>query len=276
MVLAAGALRTPLILLRSAVTHHAIGRNLFLHPTVAVAGRYDHDVLMWRDTMQAARSLQLVRDDVLIESAPPHPGLIALAFPWQGSAGLDELMKDIRHYAPFIGIVRDREPGRVKLSGSGRARIEYRVSKADAITGRKALVAMAQIGRASGAKRLVALGTPAVWHDVTPDERGFGAYLDQLRRFDFSPNRASVFSAHQMGNDPGRGQPNRSRLRSMGASAHRKRDKLGRQDQWALRRRRVPIPNRSRREPDGHRHDARRSSRSDGPRGLNDLGATGR
>ena len=199
VVLAAGALRTPLILLRSAITHQAIGRNLYLHPTVAVAARYERDVLMWRDTMQAARSLQFVADGFLIESAPPHPGLIALAFPWQGSAGLDELMQDVRRYAPFIGIVRDQDPGRVKLSGSGRARIDYRITKRDAATAREALVAMARIGRSSGAKRLVALGTPAAWHDVTPNHRLFDAYLDQLRVFDFSPNRGAVFSAHQMG-----------------------------------------------------------------------------
>ena len=42
--------------------------------------------LMWRDTMQGARSLAVRRDGILIESAPPHPGLISLAFPWQGAA----------------------------------------------------------------------------------------------------------------------------------------------------------------------------------------------
>ena len=41
---------------------------------------------MWRDTMQAARSMQFIRERILIESAPGHPGLIALAFPWTGSA----------------------------------------------------------------------------------------------------------------------------------------------------------------------------------------------
>jgi choline dehydrogenase-like flavoprotein len=58
---------------------------------------------------------------------------------------------------------------------------------------------MAQLGRASGAKRLVALGTPSAWLDDTASDSEFAAYLEKLRNFDFSPNRASVFSAHQMG-----------------------------------------------------------------------------
>jgi choline dehydrogenase-like flavoprotein len=199
VVLAAGALRTPLLLHKSAVTHRAVGRNLHLHPTVAVAGRFDRDVLMWRDSMQGARSLEFIRDGILIESAPPHPGLIALAFPWQGAAGLDVLMRDVRHYAPWIGITRDDDAGVVKLTRSGRARIDYRVSARDAGKARDALVAMARLGRASGAQRLVALGTPAAWLDDTTSDSRFDAYLDGLRGFDFGPNRAAVFSAHQMG-----------------------------------------------------------------------------
>jgi long-chain-alcohol oxidase len=200
VVVAAGALRTPLLLLRSGLDHAEIGRNLHLHPTAAIGARFEGDVEMWRGPMQAARSLELVDAGVLIESAPAHPGLIALAFPWRGADALNELMRDIRHYAPFIGIVRDSGSGRVRVTRSGRARIDYRMSERDAATARLGLVAMARIGRAAGATRLVALGTPAAWHDVEPGhEAGFDRYLDRLAKFDYSPNRGSLFSAHQMG-----------------------------------------------------------------------------
>ena len=64
--------------MRSGLDHQHIGRNLHLHPTVVVAGRMESPVVMWRDTMQAARSMEFIRDGILIESAPAHPGLIAL------------------------------------------------------------------------------------------------------------------------------------------------------------------------------------------------------
>jgi choline dehydrogenase-like flavoprotein len=200
VVVAAGALRTPLVLMRSGLSHPAIGSNLFLHPTVVVAGRFQKRVAMWRDTMQAAGSTQFLRDGFLVESAPGHPGLIGLAFPWSGSAEFTELMSGIDHYAPLIGIVSDREGGRVSLSRSGHARISYRISKRDAAVARQALVAMARLTRAAGAERVVALGTPAAWHDVAPkDDAAWRAYLDRLAQFDFTPNRGSAFSAHQMG-----------------------------------------------------------------------------
>jgi choline dehydrogenase-like flavoprotein len=200
VVLAAGPLRTPLILLRSGIDHAEIGRNLHLHPTAAIGARFPARVEMWRDTMQAARSMEHIRAGVLVESAPAHPGLIAQAFPWQSAATARELMKEIGHYGPLIGIVRDRDGGRVTLSRSGRARIHYRISERDARTARLGLVSMARLARAAGATRLLALGTPAAWHDVDPnDGRAFDAYLDSLGRFDFTPNRGSLFSAHQMG-----------------------------------------------------------------------------
>jgi choline dehydrogenase-like flavoprotein len=192
--------------MRSGLTHPQIGANLRLHPTVVVAGRFANRVAMWRDTMQAARSLEFARHGFVIESAPGHPGLIALAFDWPGSREFGALMADVDHYAPLIGIVSDHDGGRVMLSRSGRARISYRISARDAAVARKALVAMAQLTRAAGAERVVALGTPAAWHDVASGEDAtsgehpaWRAYLDRLARFDFTPNRGSAFSAHQMG-----------------------------------------------------------------------------
>ena len=91
VVVAAGALRTPAILRPRASTHPAIGRNLRLHPVPVVAGIFDEPIDMWRGTMQAARSLQFAAADArapngyAIESAPGHPGLIALALPWEGT-----------------------------------------------------------------------------------------------------------------------------------------------------------------------------------------------
>ncbi len=185
--------------MRSGIDHPAVGNYLRLHPTAAIGARMDHDVSMWRDTMQAARSLELIREGVIIESAPGHPGLLALAFPWQSAARQAEMMRDARHYVPLISIASDEDHGMVRLSRSGRARIEYRISARDADKSRRGLVAAARIARAAGANRLVALGTPAAWLDDPADDRAFNDYLDRLRRFDLTPNRGTLFSAHQMG-----------------------------------------------------------------------------
>ncbi len=221
VVVAAGALRTPLVLRRGGLEHPALGENLRLHPVPVVAGRLPGVVDMWSGTLQASRSLQFLapgpaatdhpgpaHGGFVIETAPGHPGLDASAFPWEGSAAMRAFMEQLRHFTPLVALVPDRDAGRVRATRSGRARIEYRISPRDAATARRALVEMARLARAAGAIEIVALGTPAAWFgrdgapastDAATGERAFGAYLERLADFDFAPNRGVLFSAHQMG-----------------------------------------------------------------------------
>ena len=69
---------------------------------------------------------------------------------------------------------------------------------------RHALVSLARLARAAGARRIVAVGSRPAWHQVPSrpagdEARAFTVFEDALRVFDFSPNRGTVFSAHQMG-----------------------------------------------------------------------------
>ncbi len=209
VVLAAGALRTPAILQRSGLEHPAIGRHLRLHPVAVVAGRFDESIEMWRGTMQGARTLQFVepeagRNGYVIEAAPGHPGLVALALPWEGTNIHAELMAGAARLAPLIAITRDGGSGRTTITASGRVRIDYRLDRRGIATLRHGLVSMARLARAAGAVEAVAAGTPPAW--FRPDGRGgpaggaaFARFEADLAAFDFGPNRGAVFSAHQMG-----------------------------------------------------------------------------
>lgn len=220
VVLAAGALRTPVLLLRSGLHHPATGKFLHLHPVPVVAARLPGLVEMWRGTMQGAGSLQFARPGpaadggtgpahggFIIESAPAHPGLVALGFPWEGAAHQRAVMERARSLAPFIGIVRDRGWGTVRPGRGTGARIDYGIAPEDAQTARRALVEMARLARAAGAAEILAVGTPGAWYEpaVAADRvtssaaAGWSAYLARLSTFDFRPNRGFLFSAHQMG-----------------------------------------------------------------------------
>ncbi len=209
VVLAAGALRTPVVLERSGVRHPAAGRYLLLHPVSVLAGIFAEPIDMWRGPAQGARSLAFVdgvrgRNGYVIESAPGHPGLIALALPWEGRAANAALMARIRHVAPLIAVGRDGGTGRVRATASGGARIDYRLDRVGVTTLRHGLMTMARIARAAGALEMVAAGTPGLWHRPLAagpgdEARAFAAFEARLARFDFGPNRGAVFSAHQMG-----------------------------------------------------------------------------
>jgi choline dehydrogenase-like flavoprotein len=209
VVLAAGALRSPALLQASGVRHRAIGQHLRVHPVPIVAGRMTMPVDMWHGPMQGAQSLQFIdaerdRNGYVIESAPGHVGLIAMALPWEGTDAHAASMRDGRYLAPLVAVTRDGGAGRVSLTRAGRVRVDYRLDKVGVATLRHAAVRMARMARAAGAGEVVVAGTPGVRFmpvrsSPESDAAAYGRFEDRVARMDYAPNRGSVMSAHQMG-----------------------------------------------------------------------------
>ncbi len=208
VVIAAGALRSPAVLLASGLEHPGIGRYLRLHPVPVAAGLFTESVEMWRGTMQAARSAQFLapepgRNGYVIESAPGHPGLIALALPWEGAQAHARLMAEAAHLVPLIAVTRDGGEGRVTLTRAGRPRIDYVLDETGVATLRHGLARMSRLLLAAGATEIVAVGTRPLRftrRSANGNEDGaYGRYDEALGSFDLRPNRGSVFSAHQVG-----------------------------------------------------------------------------
>ncbi len=205
VVVAGGALRTPAVLEGSGLTHPAIGRNLRIHPVSGVLTRQPRPVEAWRGPMQAARCLEFGtavdgREGYVIESAPAHPGLLALALPWVGAADHAGWMGDARHLGIFIAVTRDGGEGRTTTTRSGRVRLDYRLDATGAATLRHAVASCARLAWASDALDLVVPGTrPAVFHGEGASDAAFERYVAELGGFDFRPNQGTVMSAHQMG-----------------------------------------------------------------------------
>ena len=208
VVLAAGGLRSPAILLASGLDHPAIGRFLRLQPVPVAAGLFTESVEMWRGTMQAARSIQFLapepgRNGYVIESAPGHPGLLALALPWEGAATHARLMAAAGHLVPLVAVTRDGGEGRVTLTKAGRPRVDYGLDDTGVATLRHALARMSRLLLAAGASEIVAAGTPPLRYTRgiagRDDNAAYDRFDEALGSFDLRPNRGSVFSAHQLG-----------------------------------------------------------------------------
>lgn len=206
VVLAAGALRSPAVVQAGGHAHAAVGRHLRLHPVPVVAGTMADPIDMWRGTMQAARSAEFIdgdgrREGYVIESAPGHPGIMALAIPWDGAADHAGWMLGSRHLAPLVAVTRDGGEGRTSLTRAGRVRVDYRLDETGVRTLRHAAASMARLIRAAGATEIFVAATPLIRHRAEgPGEAArFEAFIARIDRMDFGPNRGTVFSAHQMG-----------------------------------------------------------------------------
>ena len=200
---AAGAIHSPALLLRSGVDNPNIGRHLRLHPASATFGRYPQPIESWFGTMMAVYSDEFHDLDghgygFKIETPPAHAGLWGLGLPWRSGRQHKELMTRAAHLAAFLVLTRDRGSGRVTIDRHGRPILHYRLSPHDARHFRRGLVETLRLHVAAGAEEI-----SGPFSGMTPYRTGgrdsLDDYLERIARMSLAPNRCMLFSAHQMG-----------------------------------------------------------------------------
>ena len=204
VVVAAGGIETPALLLRSGVRHPALGRNLTLHPTSAVAGVYPDTIRAWEGPPQSGMSEEHAALDgnygVRLEVAPAHPGLLALALPWHGARAHRAHMQRAARVSATIVLTRDSTSGRIRLRREGRAAIEYRPGPRELSHLKSGIEAAVRAHVAAGAEEVITLHSRPHTLDV---RRVTTAAIDDFcHRISTSPldrNWSTLFSAHQMG-----------------------------------------------------------------------------
>lgn len=207
VVVAAGALHTPAILLRSGLENPHIGRHLHLHPTTVSVGLYPEKVYAWRGVLQSAYSDQFVHLDgnygYKLEAAPGQPGLFALARPWVSARDHREQMLRCSYLSPMIIVVRDKGEGSVTLDRSGEPVVDYVVSAYDRKHIAHGLSHGARIHFAAGAAETMSLQNKPTYLErsahTTLHEQGLREFGRQVKRHGLGVNRILMFSAHQMG-----------------------------------------------------------------------------
>jgi choline dehydrogenase-like flavoprotein len=217
VVLAAGAMESPALLLRSGVGGPAVGRHLQLHPAWIVNGVYADPVESWSGQIQSAVSFAMshCEDEAgfLIESLTLSPALWGGAMSFADPADHRDQMRKLAHMATWHGVSHDHGSGRVVLGEDGEAVVEWSLSDpVDRRVAARAHVEVARLHHDAGAEEISTFHfTPRRWR------RGedFDAYLRLLE--DTPAEEYTAYTAHQMsscrlGADPttavadGRGQ----------------------------------------------------------------------
>jgi choline dehydrogenase-like flavoprotein len=200
IVLAGGAIGTPALLLRSGLGGPLAGRRLFLHPVPAVFARYPEPMRMWSGVPQSVVSDAFARLDgaygFRLEVPSVLPGVAAAGIAWRSAEAHRAVMRALDHYAAFIPIVRDREPGRVRIDRDGTAVASYAVRGADAAMCVRAIVETAMVHLAAGAREVRTFHTRPLAIEPGGD---VGAFAAAVRSRGVAANTVGMFSAHQMG-----------------------------------------------------------------------------
>ena len=203
VVIAAGALESPGVLLRSGIGGPAAGRYLRVHPCTAVFGTYGEDMQGWWGAPHAGLIDQFAGEDdgygFLVEGVQYTTGLAASAVPWRDAEQHKQALEDFRNTSTLIGLLRDRgdDNGRVVLDEAGMAQPYYSIADpADQAMTRRALEAQIRVHAAAGAHQIAVLSDHLpIWHRTDDLED----YVARVKRIPLRAGAMRLFAAHQMG-----------------------------------------------------------------------------
>lgn len=205
-VLAAGAINSPAVLLRSQAPdpHGRLGRRTFLHPVVMSAGVMEQTVAGWEGAPQSIYTDHFLHTDPLdgsmgfkLEAPPLHPVIFASTVAGFGSAQARAL-RQFPHTHVLLALLRDgfhpQSPGGdVTLRGDGSPSLDYPLGEFVMEGGRRALLAMAEIQFAAGAREVLPV------HELAKPYTSWREANEAIRTLPMRPLLAKVVSAHVMG-----------------------------------------------------------------------------
>jgi choline dehydrogenase-like flavoprotein len=134
VILAAGAVYTPILLLRERLANSSgqVGRNLRIHPGCGVLAAFDHDLDAWKGVMQSYYVDERLQDGILLEATYPPPGV---GYSAGGIGGKGTELKDMlaryRQTAAAGLIISDTGTGRVRATPGGGLLITYDLHRDD-------------------------------------------------------------------------------------------------------------------------------------------------
>lgn len=214
VVLAAGALHTPAILLRSGLGGKAVGRYLRLHPVTAVWARFAERVDPWTGVLQARYSDEFADIDgegygFKFETAPVHPLFPAAFIGWEDGASFKRDVIGLGHLDVGGVLLRDKGHGRVLIRRDGTPVWKYTLSQIDQRHVREGIKRAAEMYAAAGAEEiLTSTIRPVRWRPSS------GAGLDELiagvDAVGYGSNQCTYFTFHQMGSARMGSNPERS------------------------------------------------------------------
>ena len=251
VVVAAGGIESPALLLRSGIGGDAVGANLRLHPSYMVSGVYDEPVEAWNGQVITVMSFDFMDLEggggFFIAPLGLSPATWGGQSPWTDGAASREHFRKFPHIAAWHAISHDHGAGRVVLGPDDRALVQWGLEdEVDRRVAGLGHVELAKLHRAAGAKEVFTFHfAERRWREG----EDFEAFLDELR--DAPAEDVTAYSAHQMGAcrmgpTDGRGG------RRPGRAARRRR---------RVDRRRLRAADRAGREPHDHHHGARRTHR---------------
>ena len=205
-VLAGGAINSPALLLRSQAPdpHGLLGRRTFLHPTVVSAGLFPQRVDAYAGAPQTIYSDHFLHVAPIdgpigykLEAPPLHPLLMATTMGGFGDEHA-RTMREFPHAHALLALLRDgfhhdAAGGTVAIDGFGAPVLDYPLTPFIWDGVRRALLSMAEIQFAAGAKSVYPV------HEMASHYTSWAQAKQAIGALPMQALLARVVSAHVMG-----------------------------------------------------------------------------
>lgn len=205
-VLAAGAINSPAVLLRSQAPdpHGVLGARTFLHPVVMSAARMEGKVEGWQGAPQTIYSDHFLGTQPLggpmgykLEAPPLHPVIFASTVSGYGRQQA-ELLRGFAHTHVQLALLRDgfhaESPGGVvRLRSDGSPELDYPLNDFVMDGARRALLSMAEIQFSAGARQVLPV------HEMARPYTAWAEARQAIQALPMKPLLTKVVSAHVMG-----------------------------------------------------------------------------
>ena len=218
VIVSAGTMQSPLLLLRSGLTNAQIGRNLHLHPVALVCAYYPERPRMnpWEGGILTQVVSEFENQDgkghgCKLECITMLPSWALPFQTWTSGIDFKELCTKLPWMTCHFPIVRDRDSGRVYPDPvDGEARVAYSPSAFDKKHCLEGLIATAKIAYVEGAREIW-LPHSGLSPFVRPEPEGeqaenegvnneeFQTWLQKLKTRGLPAGEIAFGSAHQMG-----------------------------------------------------------------------------
>src|SRR6185437_9390039 len=149
VVLAASAIQTPCLLLRSGLTQGPVGEGLAAHPGVSVTGRFPEPVRAWRGATQGHEVTGYRAEGIKLEALGFDISLLASRVPDVGERFARRLA-ELDRYACWGAALRAEGRGRVR-AGWRRPIVTYSLTPSDVRKARRGVRVLGDAMLAAGA-----------------------------------------------------------------------------------------------------------------------------
>lgn len=208
-VISGGAINSPALLMRSRAPdpHGLLGKRTFLHPTVISAAMFSQKIDGFAGAPQTVYSDHFLETQAVdgpigykLEVPPLHPFLFATTMSGFGARHAS-LMQQFPHAHAMLALLRDgfhaqSVGGQVRLREDGSPILDYEISDFVWDGVRRALLTMAEIQFAAGAKAVYPV------HEMADGYASWTAARKAIADLSYRPLLTRVASAHVMGGCP--------------------------------------------------------------------------